>query len=86
MFIDENKKEALEQIQHDYKGSVAEIIRKAIGQLLMEYKAKKKKTLSDSTAEMLLSAAGACKGGRRNWQMSIINSCTGCRKNEEYLL
>ena len=63
MFIDENKKEALEQIQHDYKGSVAEIIRKAIGQLLMEYKAKKKKTLSDSTAEMLLSAAGACKGG-----------------------
>lgn len=43
MFIDENQKEALERLQHDYKVSVAEIIRKAIDRLLAEYKAKEKR-------------------------------------------
>lgn len=66
MFIDENKKEALERLQHDYKVSVAEIVRKAIDRLLMEYKAKEKRPLRDSTAEKLLSAAGTCKGGPKD--------------------
>ena len=86
MFIDENQKEALERLQHDYKVSVAEIIRKAIDRLLTEYKAKDEKPLRDSMAEKLLSAASACKGVRRIWRMSMINTYTGCRENEEDLL
>ncbi len=66
MFIDENQKEALERLQHDYKVSVAEIIRKAIDRLLTEYKAKEERPLRDSMAEKLLSAAGACKGGPKD--------------------
>ncbi len=66
MFIDENQKEALERLQHDYKVSVAEIIRKAIDRLLTEYKAKEERPLRDSMAEKLLSAAGACKGGTKD--------------------
>ena len=66
MFIDENQKEALERLQHDYKVSVAEIIRKAIDRLLTEYKAKDEKPLRDSMAEKLLSAASACKGGPKD--------------------
>ena len=66
MFIDENQKEALERLQHDYKVSVAEIIRKAIDRLLTEYTAKEERPLRDSMAEKLLSAAGACKGGPKD--------------------
>ncbi|MBI4746800.1 MAG: ribbon-helix-helix domain-containing protein [Deltaproteobacteria bacterium] len=66
MFIDERQKEALERLQHDYKVSVAEIIRKAIDRLLTEYKAKEERPLRDSMAEKLLSSAGACKGGPKD--------------------
>jgi len=66
MFIDENQKEALERLQHDYKVSVAEIIRKAVGRLLTEYDAKKARPLKDSMTEKLLSAAGTCKGGPKD--------------------
>jgi hypothetical protein len=66
MFIDENQKEALERLQHDYKVSVAEIIRKAIGRLLAEYERKEERPLKDSIAERLLSVAGTCKGGPKD--------------------
>jgi len=66
MFIDEDQKEALERLQHDYKVSIAEIIRKAIGRLLMAYKAKGERPLRDSIAEKLLSTAGVCKGGPKD--------------------
>ena len=66
MFIDENQKEALERLQHDYQVSVAEIIRKAIGRLLIEYEGKKERPLKDPIVERLLSVAGTCKGGPKD--------------------
>lgn len=66
MFIDESQKEALERLQHDYKVSVAEIIRKAIDKLLTEYKAKEERPLMDPMAARLLSSAASCKGGPKD--------------------
>ncbi len=66
MFIDENQKDALERLQHYYKVSVAEIIRRAIDLLLTEYKEKEERPLRDPIAEKLLSAASVCKGGPKD--------------------
>ena len=66
MFLDESQKEALEKLRYDTKVPVAEIIRKAIDNFLVEIKKKKTVPIEDIITERLLSVSGICKGGPRD--------------------
>ena len=65
MFLEENQKIALEKLQKESKIPIAELIRKAIDKLIVDWK-RKKMPPSDEITEQLISAAGVCTGGPKD--------------------
>ena len=66
MFIDESQKIALDKLHKESRVPMAELVRKAIDRLIIDWKNKKKIPVEDDITKKMLSIAGVCSGGPKD--------------------